>query len=73
MCSENIAKQNKHKARVAKARATKEILSKSNCYENGQVPTCLGLITRLGLPDCYDTPGMFWIRMDWFLQQYGLD
>src|SRR5260221_14639812 len=43
------------------------------CYENGQVPTCLGLLTRLGLPDCYDTPGMFWIDMDWFLQQYGLD
>src|SRR5260221_12788006 len=43
------------------------------CYENGQVPTYLGLLTRLGLPDCYDTPGMFWIDMDWFLQQYGLD
>jgi hypothetical protein len=35
------------------------------CYENGQVPTCLGLMTRFGLPDCYDTPGMFWI-------EYGL-
>src|SRR5260221_860556 len=43
------------------------------CYENGQVPTYLGMLTRLGLPDCYDTPGMFWIDMDWFLQQYGLD
>ena len=27
---------------------------------------------RIITPDCYDMPGMFWIDMDWFLQQYGL-
>src|SRR5260221_7442588 len=30
-------------------------LGRGFCYENGQVPTCLGLMTRLGLLDCYDT------------------
>ena len=41
-CSENIAKQNKHKARVAKARAGKQNFSKSS----GGAP---GINTRVRL------------------------